>query len=36
LVRAAIPAGGRLQLPEDDEAAVKQLRELFKGLMRHE
>jgi len=36
LVRAAIPTGARLHLPEDDEAAVKQLRELFKGLMRHE
>ena len=30
LVRAAIPARARLDLPDDDEAAVKQLRELFK------
>jgi len=36
LVRAAIPTGARLNLPEEDDAAVKQLRELFKGLMRHE
>jgi sulfate adenylyltransferase large subunit len=36
LVRAAIPPGTRFHLPEEDEAAVKQLRELFKGLMRHE
>ena len=36
LVRAAIPTGARLNLPEEDEAAVKQLRELFQGLMRHE
>ena len=34
LVRAAIPAGMRLNLPEDDEAAVKKLRELFKGLIK--
>jgi sulfate adenylyltransferase large subunit len=36
LVRAAIPARARVALPDDDEAAVKQLRELFKGLLRHE
>ena len=34
LVRAAIPAGARLNLPEDDEAAVKKLRELFSGLIK--
>jgi sulfate adenylyltransferase subunit 1 (EFTu-like GTPase family) len=36
LVRAAIPAGAHLDLPEDDGAAVRKLRELFKGLLRHE
>ncbi|HEV2200473.1 MAG TPA: GTP-binding protein [Bryobacteraceae bacterium] len=36
LVRAAIPAGARLDLSGDDEAAARQLRELFKGLVRHE
>ena len=34
LVRAALPPGARLNLPEDDEAAVKKLRELFKGLLK--
>jgi sulfate adenylyltransferase subunit 1 (EFTu-like GTPase family) len=34
LVRAAIPAGARLNLPEDDAEAVRQLRELFKGLIK--
>jgi hypothetical protein len=36
LVRAAIPARARVALPDDDDAAVRQLRELFKGLLRHE
>ena len=36
LVRAAIPARAHLDLPDDDGAAVKQLRELFKGLLRHD
>jgi sulfate adenylyltransferase subunit 1 (EFTu-like GTPase family) len=36
LLRAAIPARARVALPDDDDAAVRQLRELFKGLLRHE
>ncbi len=36
LVRAVVPPGAHLNLPEEDEAAIAQLRGALKGILRHE